>query len=174
MAHHLVLGELRDVITGQTIPDTHDERIRQRIARWLLEEKGFRRQQLTPRRCFEVRSEKHRQTVVIDWVVALRDRNVMLIRYGPGSLVSRQRPALAAARLLEPYVVPLAVITNGRNAHILEVDTGKLRAEGLANIPSHDELSAELNRYEFSSLDSGRAAAERRILIAFEALDCEC
>ena len=39
--HHLILGETVDYITGQTITDTHDERARQKIARFLVEEKGY-------------------------------------------------------------------------------------------------------------------------------------
>ena len=39
--HHLILGELDDLITGESIKDTHDERYRQRIARLLVDEKGY-------------------------------------------------------------------------------------------------------------------------------------
>jgi len=46
---HLILGELTDVITGRTLPDTHDERYRQKIARLLLEEKGYSRSAPPPR-----------------------------------------------------------------------------------------------------------------------------
>ena len=30
--HHLILGELKDIITRETLEDTHDERLRQGIA----------------------------------------------------------------------------------------------------------------------------------------------
>ncbi|MEZ4529113.1 MAG: hypothetical protein R2941_24640 [Desulfobacterales bacterium] len=39
--HHLVLGELEDFITGETLEDTLDERYRQKIARMLVNEKGY-------------------------------------------------------------------------------------------------------------------------------------
>ena len=29
--HHLILGELTDLITGETLTDTHDERYRQKL-----------------------------------------------------------------------------------------------------------------------------------------------
>ena len=35
--HHLILGELTDYITGETLKDTHDERYRQQIARRLID-----------------------------------------------------------------------------------------------------------------------------------------
>ena len=39
--HHLILGTLTDVVTGETIDDTLDERYRQKIARLLLEHKAL-------------------------------------------------------------------------------------------------------------------------------------
>ena len=39
--HHLILGEITDFITGKTIEDTHDERYRQKIAKFLVNEKGY-------------------------------------------------------------------------------------------------------------------------------------
>ena len=41
--HHLILGELTDTITRETLADTHDERQRQKLARLLVEKKGYRR-----------------------------------------------------------------------------------------------------------------------------------
>jgi len=35
--HHLILGELDDLITGERVKDTHDERYRQKIARLLID-----------------------------------------------------------------------------------------------------------------------------------------
>ena len=39
--HHLVLGEMTDYLTGKTVEDNHDERLRQKIARFLVERKGY-------------------------------------------------------------------------------------------------------------------------------------
>ena len=40
-------------------------------------------------------------------------RGIRLLTFGPGSIVSRERPALAVARLVAPYQVPVVVVTNG-------------------------------------------------------------
>ncbi len=99
-SHHLVYGFLKDFITGEVVPDTDDERYRQKIARMLVE----------------------------------------VIRYGPGSLVTRQRSAIAAARVLNPeYCIPIAVVTNGQDAEILDTWTGKVIARGLEAIYSKKE-----------------------------------
>ena len=46
--HHLILGELIDFITGETIQDTHDERYRQKLARLLVEHKGYVKKEIEP------------------------------------------------------------------------------------------------------------------------------
>jgi hypothetical protein len=68
----------------------------------------------------------------------------MIIMYGPGSLVTRQRPTLAAARLLEDYVVPFAVITNGKDALIMDTASGKVIGEGLESIPDKQQIQKKM------------------------------
>ena len=55
----------------------------------------------------------------------------MVLKYGPGSLVTRRRAVLAVSRLIAPYQVPVAVITNGRDAEIIDGASGKVAASGL-------------------------------------------
>jgi hypothetical protein len=40
---------LSDFITGEKLADTHDERYRQKIARFLVQEKGYAREDVHPR-----------------------------------------------------------------------------------------------------------------------------
>ena len=47
--HHLILGQLTDCISGQTLDDTLDERHRQQIGRLLLKEKKYTKSQITSR-----------------------------------------------------------------------------------------------------------------------------
>ena len=64
----------------------------------------------------------------------------MIVKYGPGSLVTRQRSSLAASRLVAPYQVPVVVVTNGKNADILNGFNGNVTASGLEKIPSKPDL----------------------------------
>lgn len=41
IAHHLVYGTLFDYLNGEELTDTDDERIRQDMSRWMVEEKGY-------------------------------------------------------------------------------------------------------------------------------------
>jgi hypothetical protein len=173
--HHLILGELNDFITGRTLKDTHDERYRQKIARLLVNRKGYRCTDIEPRKELPVQAGIKRAIVKIDFLVKLSGRICMIIKYAPGSLVTRRRPALAASRLLAPYQIPVAVVTNGEDAEILEGSTGHLTAAGLENIPSKSELENIARRDDFKAIPAQRAAMESRIVYCYEVDDsCPC
>jgi hypothetical protein len=174
-AHHLILGQLSDFITGRTLNDTHDERYRQKIARLLVERKGYLKRDIEARKDLLVEAGDKRAIVKIDFLINVSDRTCMIIKYGPGSLVTRRRPVLAAARLLAPYQIPVAVVTNGEDAEILEVAGGGILAVGLEKIPSRVELQHIADRTEFKAIPPRRFAMESRIVYCYEVDDsCPC
>jgi len=97
----------------------------------------------------------------------------LILKYGPGSLVTRQRPALAASRLLTAYQIPLVVVTNGEDADILEGSSGKVISHGLDSIPSRPELIQRTANEHFDLISADRVQMESRILYAFE-VDGSC
>jgi hypothetical protein len=169
-AHELILGETADFITGETLVDTIDERARQEIARLLVEKKGYLKNDIEPRQEITLDVEGSSGTFKVDFVVRLEGKAFMIIVFGPGSLVTRERPAVAAARLVEDYEVPLTMVTNGRDAEVLETKSGKVIAEGLASIPSKEEALRKLETFSFQTLTEQRLSKERRILYTFEVL----
>ncbi len=171
--HHLILGQLVDFVTGQTLPDTHDERYRQKITRLLVEQKGYAKSHIVPRRQLKVNVDQKCAQVPITLTVTIADRTAMLLQYSPGSLVTRHRPALAMARLLAPYQIPLVVVTNGRQADILDGASGKIRATGLDSIPTQKELTALVRKSPFKPIAKERIEMEARIVMAFE-VDGRC
>jgi len=173
-SHHMVYGTLRDYLTGQSILDTDDERYRQKIARVLVAEKGYNKQEIISRLKIETLFNKNFVTSTIDLVIVLATRRFIVIRYGPGSLVTRERPAIAAARVLVPeYRIPYAVVTNGEDAEFLETRTGKVLSQGLAGIPSRQEALALLKNCQFEAPPTGkRREQELRILNAFNQEIC--
>ncbi|MGD8541296.1 MAG: type I restriction enzyme HsdR N-terminal domain-containing protein [Desulfobacteraceae bacterium] len=171
--HHLILGELTDYLTGETLPDTHDERYRQQLARLLVESKGFLKSDLIPRVPLQVRAGEKSALLRIDLAVRLDSTIAMIVRFGPGSLTTRHRPALAAARLLAPYQIPVAVVTNGRDADILDGASGKRLGSGLAQIPARAALAARLADRPPLPVPPRRAALESRVLYAYE-VDGSC
>lgn len=173
--HHLILGELTDFITGNTLPDTHDERYRQKLARLLVEIKGYTKNDIESRCSILVKADDKQAKVKVDFKVVVSGRTDMIIKYGPGSLVTRRRSALGLARLISPYQVPVVVVTNGEDAEIVEAATGKLVACGLASIPNKSQLIEMTKTAPYNRISSRQVAMESRIVYAFEIDDsCPC
>lgn len=173
-SHHMIYGEITDFVTGEMITDTDDERYRQQLARFLVEEKGFRKKDLEVRLKIETLFASQFVVSKIDIVARINNRRIMVVRYAPGSLVTRERPALAAARVLDlEQVIPVTVVTNGRDAEIIDTETGKVTATGLRAIPDRQQLS-ELAAHNktLSGLDENRREKELRILNAFDVEIC--
>lgn len=171
--HHLILGELVDFITGETIRDTHDERYRQKLARLLVEKKGYEKAEIEPRCDVLIKAEDKQAMVKIDYKVILSGRIGMIIKYGPGSLVTRRRSTLALSRLVSPYQVPIAVVTNGEDAEIVEGATGSLISSGLGAIPEKVRLIEMIRQASPDRISAQQAEMESRIVYAFE-IDGSC
>ncbi|MGD8448291.1 MAG: type I restriction enzyme HsdR N-terminal domain-containing protein [Desulfobacterales bacterium] len=171
--HHLILGELVDFITGKTIQDTHDERYRQKLARILVEHKGYLKKEIEPGRELLIAAADKKAVITVDYTIKLAGKICIIIKYGPGSLVTRHRPALAASRLVAPYQVPVVVITNGEDADILEGATGKVISIGLESIPAKAELIEKVANIHFDPISTKQAEMESKIIYAFE-VDGSC
>lgn len=173
--HHLILGQLTDFVTGETLDDTLDERYRQDIARLLVSQKKYDKADITPRQSLQIKLAEKCARLWVAYVITLRSRMAMVIHYGPGSLVTRHRPTLAMGRLLAAYQIPRVVVTNGEQADILDGATGKVVATGLERIPDRDQLSALCESHPWQPIDARRKEMEARILMAFEVDDrCPC
>jgi len=172
-SHHMIYGTLTDYVTGKKIVDTDDERYRQKLCRFLVEEKGFRKSDLEVGNKIETMFNGQFVVSRIDLVVAINGRRLMLIRYGPGSMVTRERPALAAARVFDHgYVIPVTVVTNGEDCEILDTTTGKVTAQGLEMLPDRSRLLELADAPMLTAPNGDRREKELRILNAFDLEVC--
>jgi len=173
-SHHLIYGMCTDFVTGESVVDTDDERYRQKLARLLVEEKGYAKADLEMRVKIETLFAKQFVVSTIDFIVRLKGKRFMIIRYGPGSLVTRERPAIAAARVLDPsYRIPLAVVTNGEDAELLDTLTTKVIKQGLEAIRDKKEASRLFADLEFAPfMEKDRRERELRILNAYDVEVC--
>lgn len=171
--HHLILGELSDYLTGETLEDSHDERYRQAIARELVENKRYDRSQITARVPLTLKAGEKCARIYVDFLIRAEERIAMLVKYAPGSLVTRHRPVLAMSRLVAPYGLPVAVVTNGEDADVLNAKTGKVVGAGLSAIPDRDSLLKQARDWEYPLISEKRAEMESRIAFAFE-IDNAC
>lgn len=173
--HHLILGELTDLLTGEIRPDTHDERYRQKIARMLVRDKGFSKADITAGRMVTVRAGEAVGKVPLDYIVSVEGMAAMIVKYGPGSIVTRHRPALALAlaRIVAPCVVPIVVVTNGESADLLDGDSGQYVGAGFSAIPDAERLREIINGRILTPVSERRREMAGRIVYAFE-IDGAC
>jgi hypothetical protein len=173
-SHHLVYGTCKDFLTGEELADTDDERCRQRIARLLVDDLGYEKAAIVPRLVLTTSFAQHTVESRIDFAVRCEGRIFMIIRYAPGSLVTRERAAVAAARVLVPeHRVPLAVVINGPDAELIDSADGRVLGNGLAAIPAKDQAPKIITNLDFAPLsDEGKRQRELRLLNVFDFEEC--
>ncbi len=171
--HHLILGELKDFLTGGTLQDTHDERYRQKIARLLVMSMGYPPSKIIPRYPLTVTVGSRNAMVPVDFLIGPATAPLMIIKYGPGSLTTRHRSAMAAAVLIGNRRVPICVVTNGEDAEVLDSLTGNVLASGIADIPSWSALKRMAAVAHSEMVSDRQREMAARILYAFE-VDGKC
>lgn len=173
--HHLILGRLVDFLTGETIEDSHDERLRQHVAKLLVQKKDYKKTDLRSGEKVRVSYDENAALVPLDFRIILHNKTAMIVKYGPGSILTRHRPALALSRLIEPYQIPVVVVTNGRTAEVLSGATGRTLGTEFGAIPTRQQLSALLTGVDWRPLTEKQIELESRILYAYEIDDaCPC
>lgn len=166
--HHLILGETKDCITGETIPLTHDEEFRQKIAELLLNDLGYSKNNIIPRQQLTVTAGKKRAIVPVDFIVTIDNCHLMIIRYGPGSIVTRRKPAIAVSMLLGKHQIPIAVVTNGRDAEIIDTESGLIIGRGLTEIPSKEKLKQISTGKTPKSIPASKIEMASRLVYVYE------
>lgn len=171
--HHLILGKLTDFLSGKELSDTHDERYRQKIARHLVEKSGFSKKDISNNIALTIMADEHKAILKIDFMVSLQDKNVMMVKYAPGSLVTRRLSTLALSRVACVYQIPYVVITNGEDAEIIDGNTGKVIWNGLENIPKKQMVYKDMSGFSFNPIDKKVFEQASRIAYACE-IDGAC
>jgi hypothetical protein len=171
VGHKRILGKTVDFITGREITDTDDERYRQKLARFLVEQKGYAKEDIEVKHRLEMTIDHKKVLSMVDFVLRIEGTCFIVIRYGPGSLVTRERPALATARILEKYQIPLTVVTNGEDAELLDTITGELIGTGFDAIPDKNSAVEQIGSIKLNSLSQKQSDAEKRILSAYDWLE---
>lgn len=172
--HHLIYGMLKDCLGGEELMDTDDERIRQSLALMMINDLHYNRDQLRARATIETLFAKSFVRSTIELVVSCNGKEFMILRYGPGSLVSRERSAIAAARVLnKQYRIPLAVVTNGTDAELLDTITGNIIGYGVNSIPNAERAKNIVTELTYlPPLEAEQHERELRILNAFDVERC--
>ena len=172
---HLIMGKLTDYLTGRTLPDTHDEQLIQKISRFLVEEKGYSKNDILSRRKMALTVAGKTGSVPVHFIIRMEKAYFAAVIYGPGSIVTRQRPTIAVARLFADYVIPFCVITNGKEANLMDTKSGKVIGKNLSSIFSKEEALLLLKGIHLETLSGEHREKEQRILYAMDILtEAEC
>ena len=161
---------ITDFVTGKDVPNIGAEENRQAVERFLVEKKGYLKEdiQIDVDIQMTVAGELYRSQ--LDLVVSTDGGKTrfMVIRCAAGSLGSREREIVAAARLLDNYQIPLSVVSDGKTAIVLDTVSGKKTGEGLDAIPSKDAAIKILESLELQSLPMDRRKKEKLIFRTYD------
>jgi hypothetical protein len=138
----------------------------------LLDEKGYSPDDLRKSVVFNVLLGAETVQSHVDFLVALEKRNVMVIKCAAGSLDSRERQVVAAARVLGEFPIPVAVVMDPMSAVVLDGVTGKVMGEGFESIPTKEQLYATVSGREIKPFPQEKVEREKRILLAFDTIRC--
>ncbi|MFH0786260.1 MAG: type I restriction enzyme HsdR N-terminal domain-containing protein [Pseudomonadota bacterium] len=158
------------VVSPSSCETINEEVIRQKVLSLLVKEKGYLLEDIEEEVPFELKIAQEIFSLKVSLVIRLNGRQLVLIKCGPGSILARERAALALARLFSDYQIPFTVVTNGEDATLLDTLTGETLDCGLAAIPGKSRLLSQLADLKFLPLPEKRFKLEKQILSAFEAL----
>ncbi len=158
----------REVEAGEDLATS----ARKMVEYLLTEKKGYSRDEVRKNVVFEVVLGKETVCSSVDFLVTIEGKKAMVIKCASGSLSSRERQAVAAARLLGSPPVPIAVVADPANAEVLDTATGNVLGEGFGAIPIREQILTVLSDKEPKPLSPERIEKEKRILLAFDAIQC--
>ncbi len=146
--------------------------VRKIAEQMLLGEKGYLAGDIRKNVVFDVVLSGETARSAVDFLVSVDGIDVMVIKCAAGSLNSRERHIVAAARVLGDVQVPVAVVMDPMNAVVLDGLTGRVAGEGFEAIPGREQVRRMLAGINLVPLPPEKAEREKRILLAFDAIRC--
>jgi hypothetical protein len=162
---------LTDYVTGKEVPNIGAEENRQRVERFLVETKGYTKDDIEVDADLEFTIGDEEVHSNVDLVVRVQGKRFMVLRCVPGSLVSRQRETLAAARLLDAYQIPYSVVTDGKGAQLLNTATGEVLDQGMGAIPSKEEAIRRMKEMKLQPFPQDRLEREKIIFRSYDEMN---
>lgn len=160
---------ITDFITGRKVPNVGAEQNRQAVAKFLVEQKGYQKQDIEVDTDISLTVAGEPYHSQMDLVVSIDSGSrFMVIKCVAGSLGSREREVVAAARLLDDYQIPCAVVSDGRTAIVLDTVSGEKSGEGLDAIPSKQEAIDKLKSFDFPEYPKNRREREKLIFRTYD------
>ena len=163
---------LVDYLSGLVIPFSNRDNIRQKLVKTLVEEKGYRKEDISLDRVIKFEIEGQQACSLVDISIALDNNTLMVFKCASGSVVSRERQIIAAARLLEDYIIPFAVVTNGVNIELLDTISEKVIGDSMQLLPTRQQLLENSRNLTLKSAKKNKLVYEQRILYTYDEISC--
>lgn len=162
---------ITDYITGREIPNIGAEANRQQIERLLVEKKGYSAKEIEVDVPIRLNIDGESYESRLDLVIKVKGMRFMVIKCAAGSLASREREVLAAARLLDEYQIPLSVASDGQTAIVWETISGKKIGNGLEYIPPREKAQDRLDPHRLLPLAEMRRARQQLIFRSYDSMN---
>lgn len=163
---------LVDYISGLEIPFSNRDNIRQKLVKTLVEEKGYQKADISLDREIRFEIEGRQVCSLVDISIGLDNGTLMVFKCASGSVVSRERQIIAAARLLEDYIIPFAVVTNGVDIELLDTISEKVIGDSMQLVPTRQELFENSRDLTLKSTKDKKLINEQRILYTYDEISC--
>jgi hypothetical protein len=162
---------IADFVSGKEVPNIGAEENRQAVERFLVREKGYLKEDISVDVEIEMTVGGEAYQSQVDLIVSIDDGMIefMAVKCAAGSLGSREREIVAAARLFdENHQIPISVVSDGKMAIVLDTVSGKKIGEGLGAIPSKKEAIETINSIELVPFPAERRERERLIFRTYD------
>jgi len=162
---------IKDYVTGKEVPNIGAEENRQTVEKYLVENKGFSKKDLEVDAplAFDIQGETYRSKV--DIVIRIASRRLMVIKCAAGSIGSREKEILSAAKLLEDYQVPISIVSDGRSAIVMDTLSGQTIGEGLGSIPSKVEIANRFDPDDFQPVPANRLEQVKLVFRSYDSMN---
>lgn len=167
--HEVSLGQtIQDFLTGESLEMTTYEDLRQGLARLLVEEKGYPKDNLTPKVPIQFEIDGKPFVRNVDLVVSSdQNKPALALVFCSGTPETYTREAVYAGRLLPNGPAPLVIVTDTKDARLLRTTDGKELASGFSSIPSWEALQELLVLNQPPALNPDRIAREQRVFYMY-------
>jgi len=162
---------LVDYITGKTVPNIGVEEIRQVLERFLVEEKGYKKIDISVDVDVAIDIAGRVYKSQLDLVVSVDDRRIMVIKCAAGSLESREREVLSASRIVDIHQIPYAIASDGKTAVIYDTASGKKTGDTLSRIPSRQDAKEILSTLKPVEISEKRREKEKLIFRSYDSMN---
>lgn len=166
--HETSLGRtIRDYLSGEVLEETTYEEFRQALAKLLVEEKGFPRENLSAKVGIHFPIEGEEYCRVADIVAYDGGNPVLVLFFCAGQPGSFDREIVAAARLIEGGPAPLALATDTKDAVLVETARGTVLGRGFSALPDWKRLKELVEEFPAPELSEAQMHKARRILYTY-------